>query len=118
MLPYLSHAIPKLWDPLKQAMPWDINLDGPVLKTGCCHMQAGEEPLELSAAEKARQQALDSGDIKAAPTAEMQIVVALLRSQFGPADVDHEAGIIFLRVCTLQNSAHGMACFHGICTSR
>lgn len=65
-------------------------------------MQASEEPIELSAAEKARQQALDSGDTKAAADAEMQIVVALLRSQFGPADVDHEAGIIFLRVSPLS----------------
>ena len=74
--------------------------------------------MELSAAEKARQQALDSGDIKAAASAEMQIVVALLRSQFGPADVDHEAGIIFLRVRTLQSFASGLAFFYGMHTSR
>ena len=51
-------------------------------------MQAGEEPIELSTAEKARQQALDTGDTKAAADAEIQIVVALLRSQFGSAVVD------------------------------
>ncbi|KAK9858462.1 hypothetical protein WJX84_012388, partial [Apatococcus fuscideae] len=61
-------------------------------------LQAGEEPIELSAAEKARQQAVESGDTEAAADAEMQIVVALLRSQFGSADIDHQAGIIFLRV--------------------
>ena len=48
---------------------------------------------------------MDSGDTQAAADAEMQIVVALLRSQFGPADVDHEAGIIFLRVSPFQHSA-------------
>ncbi len=61
-------------------------------------MQAAEEPIELSAAEKARQQALDSGDAKAASDAEIQIVVALLRSQFGAVHVDHNAGTIFLQV--------------------
>ena len=74
-------------------------------------MQAGEEPIELSAAEKARQQAVESGDTEAAADAEMQIVVALLRSQFGSADIDHQAGIIFLRVSRAHHlslhPAHG-----------
>ena len=61
-------------------------------------LQAAEKPIELSAAEQARQHAIDSGDMKAASHAEFQIVVALLRSQFGAVNIDRAAGIIFLQV--------------------
>lgn len=57
-----------------------------------------EEPAVVSAAEKRRRLAKDANDEDAVAQAEMEIIAALLSSQFGPAHVDAEQKLVLLQV--------------------
>lgn len=61
-------------------------------------LQAAGEPPGAARAEEARRKALAAQDIDAAVAAELQLIAALLRAQFGPATIDTAAETITLMV--------------------
>lgn len=56
------------------------------------------EPAEAGAADAARRAALQSPDPEALVRAELQLIAALLRAQFGPATVNEEHRAVELQV--------------------
>ena len=69
----------------------------------CC-LQSSGEPHNLAQQEAARRDALAKQDPAAVRRQEMYIIATLLNSQFGPARVDEEQGLVLLEVgcCTCQ----------------
>lgn len=61
-------------------------------------LQAAGEPAGAAEAEEARRQALLQGDIETAVEAELQLMAAVLRAQFGIAHVQSEMGQVVVEV--------------------
>lgn len=74
----------------------------------CC-LQSSGEPHSLAQQEAARRDALAAQDPAAVRRQEMYIIATLLNSQFGPARVDEEQGLVLLEVggCSCQLMAAG-----------
>ncbi|KAL3156673.1 hypothetical protein ABBQ38_000954 [Trebouxia sp. C0009 RCD-2024] len=61
-------------------------------------LQSAGEPSELQQLEAERQAVLNKGDLDSATKHEMQILAALLNSQFGQAHVDQQQDLVMLQV--------------------
>ena len=65
-------------------------------------VQSAGEPQQLQQLEAQRQAFLDTGDVETAVKHEMQMLAALLNSQFGQANVDQQQGLVLLQVIPKQ----------------
>lgn len=61
-------------------------------------LQVAGEPVAAARADAARRRAVAEGDVEGAAAAELQLAAALMRSQFGPTEVDAERQLLHVNV--------------------